>query len=67
MTTRYQGDTGTVFLPGVRGHALDPSQSPAGTTCKTIFDCTAPFHLKERFRRAEFVEVDLEKYGIERY
>ena len=64
MTVRYQGDTDTVFIPGVRGAALDPSRQPDGTTCKTIFDCTVPFQLKERFRRAEFLEVDLEKYGI---
>jgi gallate decarboxylase subunit C len=62
MTTRYQGDVSTVFIPGVRCHPLDPSQSPAfspsirdhGISCKTIFDCTVPFHLKDRFRRAEF-------------
>ena len=64
MTVRYQGDVDTVFIPGVRGAALDPSRPPDGTTCKTIFDCTVPFHMKERFRRAEFMEVDLEKYGI---
>jgi UbiD family decarboxylase len=28
MQTRYQGDIDTVFLPGVTGHALDPSQTP---------------------------------------
>ena len=67
MTVRYQGDTDTVFIPGVRGAALDPSRPPDGTTCKTIFDCTVPFHMKERFRRAEFLEVDLERYGIEGY
>jgi 4-hydroxy-3-polyprenylbenzoate decarboxylase len=66
MTVRYQGDVDTVFIPGVRGAALDPSRRPDGTTCKTIFDCTVPFELKERFRRAEFMDVDLEKYGIER-
>ncbi|MGA2724726.1 MAG: UbiD family decarboxylase [Bryobacteraceae bacterium] len=64
MTVRYQGDTDTVFIPGVRGAALDPSRPPDGTTCKTIFDCTVPFHLKERVRRAEFLDVDLEKYGL---
>jgi 4-hydroxy-3-polyprenylbenzoate decarboxylase len=64
MTVRYQGDVDTVFIPGVRGAALDPSRRPDGTTCKTIFDCTVPFHMKEQFRRAEFMEVDLEKYGI---
>jgi 4-hydroxy-3-polyprenylbenzoate decarboxylase len=52
MTVRYQGDADTVFIPGVRGAALDPSRLPDGTTCKTIFDCTVPFQQKERFRRA---------------
>ncbi|MBI4877929.1 MAG: UbiD family decarboxylase [Acidobacteria bacterium] len=70
MTTRYQGDLDTVFIPGVRCHPLDPTQSPdyhpsiraEATSCKTIFDCTVPFKQKERFRRAEFVAVDLAKY-----
>lgn len=72
MTTRYQGDVSTVFIPGVRCHPLDPSQSPDfspsipenGVSCKTIFDCTVPHRLKERFRRAEFVKVDLSKYLV---
>lgn len=66
MTTRYQGDASTVFVPGVRCHPLDPTQSPdfnpllpaAGTSCKTIFDCTVPYRLKDRFRRAKFVAVE---------
>jgi 4-hydroxy-3-polyprenylbenzoate decarboxylase len=65
MTTRYQGDVSTVFIPGVIGHVLDPSQSPdfskalprQGTTCKAIFDCTVPWHLKENFVRAKFLDV----------
>ncbi|WP_213881112.1 UbiD family decarboxylase [Pseudomonas sp. dw_358] len=66
MQTRFVGDLDTTFLPGVTGHVLDPSQTPEydprvsskGTTTKTIFDCTAPFHLKEHFVRAQFKEVD---------
>lgn len=66
MQTRYSGDLDTVFVPGVAGHVLDPSQTPLydprvtakGTTTKTIFDCTVPFHLKEHFVRAQFEEVD---------
>jgi len=66
MTTRYQGDVSTIFIPGVRCHPLDPSQSPdfshsipaPGISCKTIFDCTVPYHLKANFRRAPFAEVD---------
>jgi len=49
---------------------LDPSQSPdfspsipaMGISCKTIFDCTAPYHMKDRFRRAEFLPVDLTRF-----
>lgn len=52
MTTRYQGDACTVFIPGVCCHPLDPSQSlefsgsirASGISCKTIFDCTVPFN-----------------------
>jgi 4-hydroxy-3-polyprenylbenzoate decarboxylase len=74
LTTRYQGDASTVFIPGVRCHPLDPSQSPEfspsipapGVSCKTIFDCTVPYRLKDRFRRAEFVPVDLAKFLPER-
>jgi len=70
MTTRYQGDRSTIFIPGVRCHPLDPSQTPEfnplllapGSSCKTIFDCTVPFHLKEQFKRAQFQEVDIEKF-----
>jgi 4-hydroxy-3-polyprenylbenzoate decarboxylase len=51
MTSRCQGAAGTVFLPA------------EANTCKTIFDCTVPYGLKERFRRPEFLEVDLAKYG----
>jgi 4-hydroxy-3-polyprenylbenzoate decarboxylase len=66
MQTRYQGDNSTVFIPGVAGHVLDPSQCPEyspsirarGASCKTIFDCTVPCALKEQFRRAEFQDVD---------
>ncbi|MEW5290348.1 UbiD family decarboxylase [Erwinia papayae] len=66
MQTRYQGDMDTIFVPGVTGHVLDPSQSPRynprlpdkGTTCKTIFDCTVPYHLKPHFVRAAFKDVD---------
>jgi len=70
MTTRYQGDASTMFLPGVRCHPLDPSQSPLfspsipadGISCKTIFDATVPFKLKERFKRAPFVDVDIDRF-----
>lgn len=66
LQTRYQGDLDTMFLQGVTGHVLDPSQTPdynprlssKGTTCKTVFDCTVPFHLKDQFIRAQFQDVD---------
>lgn len=70
MNTRFQGDRDVVTIPGVRCHPLDPSSSPEysssipdiGVSCKTIFDCTVPFAMKERFRRAEFMEVDPRKW-----
>lgn len=66
MNTRFQGDQDIVTIPGVRCHPLDPSSNPEyspsipdiGVSCKTIFDCTVPFHMKERFQRAEFLDVD---------
>jgi len=76
MNTRYQGDVDTIMIPGVRCHPLDPSQSPEyastiserGISCKTIFDCTVPYHLKEHFVRAQFMDVDPAPYmrGMER-
>lgn len=66
MNTRFQGDCDIVTIPGVRCHPLDPSADPEytpsisdrGISCKTIFDCTVPFHLKEKFKRAKFMDVD---------
>jgi gallate decarboxylase subunit C len=66
MTTRMQGDRDIIVIPGVAGHVLDPSQTPEynpalpakGTTAKTIFDATKPFHLAEQFERAHFRDVD---------
>jgi 4-hydroxy-3-polyprenylbenzoate decarboxylase len=66
MNTRFQGDKDSIFIPGVRCHPLDPSQSPdysytigdRGISCKTIFDCTVPYSLKEQFVRAQFMDVD---------
>ncbi len=66
MNTRFQGDADIITIPGVRCHPLDPSNDPAcspscrdhGIACKTIFDCTVPFDLKDRFHRARFLEVD---------
>ncbi|MDQ7092849.1 UbiD family decarboxylase [Desulfosporosinus sp. PR] len=73
MNTRYQGDIDTVFIPRVRCHPLDPSQNPAynpalldrGISCKVIFDCTVPYHLKDRFERAKFKEVDPSRFAPE--
>lgn len=70
MNTRFQGDVDILTLPGVRCHPLDPSSNPAyspsirdaGISTKTIFDCTVPFALKDRFRRAPFMELDPEKW-----
>ena len=70
MNTRFQADRDIVMIPGVRCHPLDPSSNPAyspsirdiGISCKTIFDCTVPFDLKDHFNRAPFLDVDPEKW-----
>lgn len=70
MQTRYQGDVSTVFIPGVRCHPLDPSQVPEfspsilqqGMSCKTIFDCTVPFSMKDKFERSKFKDVDVTRF-----
>ena len=70
MTTRYQGDVSTIFIPGVRCHPLDPSNDPEfshsirghGIACKTVFDCTVPFDMKDRFQRSAFLEVDVNRF-----
>jgi UbiD family decarboxylase len=72
MTTRYQGDIDTIFIKGVKCHVVDPSSSPdynpyisqRGIACKTIFDCTVPYHLKNRFKRAKFMDIDPKKWDI---
>jgi len=71
LNTRYQGDVDTIFIPGVRCHPLDPSQDPEyspsindhGISCKTIFDCTVPYHLKDRFQRSKFKDVNPSKFA----
>ncbi len=73
MNTRFQGDKDIITIPGVRCHPLDPSSDPAyapsisdrGISCKTIFDCTVPFHLKDKFKRAEFMDIDKDKWAEE--
>jgi 4-hydroxy-3-polyprenylbenzoate decarboxylase len=73
LNTRYQGDVDTIFIPGVRCHPLDPSQDPEysasikdkGISCKTIFDCTVPYELKDKFQRAKFKDVDPARFAPE--
>lgn len=73
MNTRFQGDRDIITIPGVRCHPLDPSSDPSydpsildrGISCKTVYDCTVPFHLKDKFRRAEFMDIDMDKWAAE--
>lgn len=75
LNTRYQGDIDTINIPGVRCHPLDPSQDPnyspyikdVGISCKTIFDCTVPYNLKNRFSRSKFMDVNMNDYQIKNY
>ena len=70
MTTRFQADIDLIKIPGVQCHPLDPSNQPAysnrirevGNACKAIFDCTVPFKQKDRFERAKFMDIDMDKW-----
>ncbi len=70
MTTRFQGDVDFIPIPGVHTHVLDPSNDPRyapsiavhGIACKSIFDCTVPYKMKEEFERCKFLEVDVKKW-----
>jgi len=72
MTTRFQADVDLITIPGVQCHPLDPSNDPQysphlrirGNACKAIFDCTVPFDQKDRFERAKFMDIDLEKWNL---
>ena len=72
MNTRFQGDRDIITIPGVRCHPLDPSErtyyNPLmpddGISCKTVFDCTVPFKLKDKFQRSKFKDVDMSQYDI---
>lgn len=70
MTTRFQGDVDFIPIPGVHTHVLDPSNDPEydpsirvhGIACKSIFDCTVPYTMKDKFERCKFLEVDPQKW-----
>ncbi|MXP51472.1 UbiD family decarboxylase [Pantoea sp. SoEX] len=70
MQTRYVSDIDSIFIPGVTGHVLDPSQNNLydnryhgkGITTKTIFDCTVPYNLKKDFIRTEFKKINPNKW-----
>lgn len=69
MNTRFQGDVDIITIPGVRCHPLDPSNRPEydpnirdrGIACKTIFDCTVPWSMRDAMTRAPFREIPAEK------
>ena len=70
MTTRFQADLDLIQIPGIQCHPLDPSNGPEysphirarGVACKAIFDCTVPFDQTERFTRAKFMNINMEKW-----
>ncbi len=59
MATRFRAERDIRLTPELRGTPLDPSQSSVyapggrnGYTVKSVLDCTMPFALRSRFRRA---------------
>jgi UbiD family decarboxylase len=64
MATRFQGDVNMIMKDKEPGSSLDPS-AELGTkmTTKMGFDLTKPLIAKGKsFERADFPQVDLEKY-----
>lgn len=69
ITTRFDPDKDLVILPNQTGHILNPMvkidpDGKGGTVTKMGIDATAPYPMTEKFRRVEFMEVDLGDYEI---
>ena len=70
MTTRFRPDKDLIVIPGVRCHPGDPTQKPfydpqlrdMGLAYKAIYDFTAPFDIKDKFLRPEFVDADVSEF-----
>lgn len=72
INTRFQAHQDIMTLEGMRNHPLDPSETPAyspgrirevGMSSKLVLDGTVPYDLKDKFKRAQFMEVpDWKKY-----
>jgi 4-hydroxy-3-polyprenylbenzoate decarboxylase len=70
MTTRFQSHLDTVQIQGAKGHPAEKSAQPfydptvyaRGITCKTIFDCTLKYDLKDKFERSPFADLDYRKW-----
>jgi 4-hydroxy-3-polyprenylbenzoate decarboxylase len=66
MNYRFSADKDIIMIPETICHPLDPSENQeytgyarTGLACKTIFDCTMPFALRDRlFHRARFLDID---------
>ena len=67
MATRFQSQSGLVFVGRGQGSSLDPSaDAETRETDKTGFDLTIPAGVKkEGFMKAEFPKVDLRKFSGE--
>ena len=70
IATRFQADKNAVILSNQPGSSLDPSgdltEGKKATTAKAGLDATAPLVTTGKgFKREEYKQVDLKKYGIE--
>lgn len=67
LTTRFKPEMDLEYIRGVRGHIGDPVGKQYydkdlwenGISTKAIYDATVPFALKEKFLRAEYMDVDV--------
>jgi 4-hydroxy-3-polyprenylbenzoate decarboxylase len=70
LNTRFQANRDIVKIEGAKGHPAEISAQPFndpliyanGITCKTIFDCTIKYGLKDKYERSQFKELDYKKW-----
>ncbi len=63
MATRFQGDKDLIVFEKQKGSSLDPSADPyTYETTKLGFDLTMPVERCEKFKRAEYLKININEY-----
>jgi 2,5-furandicarboxylate decarboxylase 1 len=62
LGTRVRWHEDLIPIPGAHGSELDPSSDARGVQCRAIIDATLTRERHERYVKAVYPPVDLEKY-----